>query len=64
MLIKFRVDLQRRTVVFLAVLVLGIVLVMSPAPDRTAAIQEGRWLLPVLIGLAAGAKSSFGKEKQ
>ncbi|MGW1770492.1 hypothetical protein [Streptomyces sp. NPDC002104] len=58
MLMELKIDLRRLSVAFLAVLVLGVVLVTSPVA------QEQLWLvLPALAGLAgvgAGAGAGAG----
>ncbi|MFI5863402.1 hypothetical protein [Streptomyces sp. NPDC051546] len=56
MLMELKIDLRRLSVAFLAVLVLGVVLVTSPVA------QEQLWLvLPALAGLAGlGAGTGTG----
>ncbi|MFI5765901.1 hypothetical protein ACIA8F_33845 [Streptomyces sp. NPDC051563] len=56
MLMELKIDLRRLSVAFLAVLVLGVVLVTSPVA------QEQLWLvLPALAGLAGlGAGTGAG----
>lgn len=49
MLVKFRIDPPCMSVAFVATLVLGIVLVMSPSA-QVAALQE-EWLLPAVACL-------------
>ncbi|MGW1605578.1 hypothetical protein [Streptomyces eurythermus] len=49
MFVNFRIDLPCVSVAFVATLVLGIVLVMSPSV-RLAALQE-EWLLPAVACL-------------
>ncbi|MGW2367782.1 hypothetical protein ACWCZ5_19640 [Streptomyces sp. NPDC001667] len=54
MLVDFRIDLPCTSVAFVATLVLGVVLVMSPSA-RTAVLQE-EWLLPAVTSLLVGVR--------
>ena len=67
MLVNFSIDLSCRSVAFVATLVLGVVLVMSPSvplsaqvPAPLAVLQE-EWLLPtvawLLLGVRPGVRS-------
>ncbi|RSS82806.1 hypothetical protein [Streptomyces sp. WAC06614] len=58
MLVNFRMDLPCTSVAFVATLVLGIVLVMSPAA-RAAALQE-EWLLPAAACLLIAGRPAEG----
>ncbi|MFJ8719515.1 hypothetical protein ACIRD9_41185 [Streptomyces violaceus] len=49
MLVDFRIDLPRMSVAFVATLVVGIVLVMSPS-TQVPVLQE-EWLLPAIACL-------------
>ncbi|MER6142356.1 hypothetical protein ABT174_20300 [Streptomyces sparsogenes] len=53
---SFRIDLPCVSVAFVALLVLGVVLVMSPSPVAAAALQEADWLLPATACLLLGAR--------
>ncbi|MER7338632.1 hypothetical protein ABT403_12350 [Streptomyces sp. NPDC000075] len=60
MLVNFRIDLPCMSVAFVATLVLGIVLVMSPSA-QVAALQ-GEWPLPALACLLiAGRPGGRGR---
>ncbi|MFE7566094.1 hypothetical protein ACFU76_03880 [Streptomyces sp. NPDC057539] len=56
MLIKLSIDLPCMSVAFVATLVLGIVLVMSPSA-QVAALQE-EWLLPAVACFLFAARPS------
>ncbi|MCW5251594.1 MULTISPECIES: hypothetical protein [unclassified Streptomyces] len=56
MLVRFRIDLPCMSVAFVATLVLGVVLVMTPSA-RTAVLQE-EWLLPVAACLLVGVRQA------
>ncbi|MER7468333.1 hypothetical protein [Streptomyces sp. NPDC097981] len=55
MLVDFRIDLPCMSVAFVAMLVLGVVLVMYPSA-QAAILQEGDWLLPAAACLLAAAR--------
>ncbi|WP_263171320.1 hypothetical protein [Streptomyces sp. SCSIO ZS0520] len=55
MLVDFRIDLPCMSVAFVATLVLGIVLVMSPSV-QAAVLQEGGWLLPAAACLLTAVR--------
>ncbi|MDF9867947.1 MULTISPECIES: hypothetical protein [Streptomyces] len=61
MLVNFRIDLPCMSVAFVATLVLGIVLVMSPAA-QTAVLQEG-WLAPAVACLLVAARPSAKRRR-
>ncbi|MEU7560308.1 hypothetical protein [Streptomyces eurythermus] len=54
MFVNFRIDLPSMSVAFVATLVLGIVLVMSPSV-QLAALQE-EWLLPAVACLLVAGR--------
>ncbi|MBA2951035.1 hypothetical protein [Streptomyces himalayensis] len=56
MFVDFRIDLSGVGLAFVAALVLGVVLVLLPAPT-VALLQEAGWLLPAAACLAVGARS-------
>jgi hypothetical protein len=57
MFVDCRIDLPGMSAAFVAVLVLGIVLVMCPAAQG-AVLQDGGWLLPAAALLAAGTRTT------
>lgn len=53
--VNVRIDLPCMSVAFVATLVLGIVLVMSPSAQE-AILQEGAWLLPAAAFLLTAVR--------
>ncbi|MFE4956170.1 hypothetical protein ACFRCW_19205 [Streptomyces sp. NPDC056653] len=56
MLVNFRIDLPCMSVAFVATLVLGIVLVMSPSAQ--AAVLQEEWLAPAVACLLVAVRPS------
>jgi hypothetical protein len=52
---NLRIDLPDRSAAFLATLVLGIVLVLSPPPGQDAAPPELLWLMPTAAACLLGS---------
>lgn len=56
MLVDLRIDLPCMSVAFVAMLVLGVVLVMSPSAQMAVLREE--WLLPAVACLLIGVRPS------
>ncbi|MFD5813616.1 hypothetical protein [Streptomyces sp. NPDC127038] len=63
MLVEFRLDLPGPIASFVAVLVLGVVLVMS-SPVQAGDFQERAWLLSLAAGLALGVPVVGGRGRR
>lgn len=60
MFVDCRIDLPAASLAFVALLVLGIVLITSPSAQAVL-LQDGSWFLPAVACLMVGARSAGGR---